>query len=164
MSDINASIRFLIINFASPAPRGSITAFCREQGISVRSFHRIRKTLTEHGAHAAATPRSRARKTQPTQTPSSMRAMLIRTRSELEATGWDCGADSVADRIRALGYRPPSRITINRIFTQEHLITPQPKKRPRSSYHRFVYPAPNSCWQIDGMEHRLGDGSKIVVI
>ena len=40
---------------------------------------------------------------------------------------------------------PPSRATIARILSRRGLVTPQPRKRPRSSYRRFTYPRPNEC-------------------
>lgn len=42
-------------------------------------------------------------------------------------------------------------------------IAPQPKKRPKSSYIRFRYAAPNECWQIDAMDRTLADGTVVTV-
>ena len=39
----------------------------------------------------------------------------------------------------------------------------QPRKKPRSAYRRFVYPAPNCCWQIDATEWTLANSRKCVV-
>ncbi|MFP3394638.1 DDE-type integrase/transposase/recombinase, partial [Brevibacillus sp. SIMBA_076] len=39
----------------------------------------------------------------------------------------------------------------------------EPRKRPRASYRRFVYPAPNACWQIDATEYVLTAGRKCVI-
>ncbi|GAB3388416.1 hypothetical protein GCM10027568_09390 [Humibacter soli] len=37
------------------------------------------------------------------------------------------------------------------------------KKKPRASYRRFVYPAPNACWQLDATEYVLTGGRKCVI-
>jgi putative transposase len=39
----------------------------------------------------------------------------------------------------------------------------EPKKKPRSAWRRFVYPAPNACWQLDATEYVLSGGRKCVV-
>jgi hypothetical protein len=36
-----------------------------------------------------------------------------------------------------------------RMLTAAGLITPEPKKRPKSSYRRFQADQPNECWQSD---------------
>jgi transposase InsO family protein len=38
---------------------------------------------------------------------------------------------------------------------REGLVTPHPKKRPRSSYVRFEADMPNECWQADFTHYRL---------
>jgi hypothetical protein len=35
------------------------------------------------------------------------------------------------------------------------LVTPEPRKRPRSSYLRFQAELPNQCWQSDFTNYRL---------
>ena len=39
----------------------------------------------------------------------------------------------------------------------------EPKKKPRAAYRRFVYPAPNACWQLDATEYVLTGGRKCVI-
>ena len=39
--------------------------------------------------------------------------------------------------------------TIRRRLIDAGLITPEPKKRPKSSYIRFEADLPNECWQSD---------------
>jgi transposase InsO family protein len=54
-----------------------------------------------------------------------------------------------------------SRATINRILVRAGAITPDPSKRPKSSYVRFEAEMPNECWQSDFTHYRLTgrDGS-----
>jgi transposase InsO family protein len=43
----------------------------------------------------------------------------------------------------------PSERTINRILARQGLMSPRPRKRPRSSYRRWQRPGPMQLWQID---------------
>lgn len=36
-----------------------------------------------------------------------------------------------------------------RILHDAGLVVPEPRKRPRSSYHHFEASQPNECWQSD---------------
>ena len=42
--------------------------------------------------------------------------------------------------------------------------TPAPRKRPKSSYHRFAAEQPNECWQSDFTHWSLADGSGIEIL
>jgi transposase InsO family protein len=44
------------------------------------------------------------------------------------------------------------------------LVTPEPKKRPKSSYRRFQADQPNECWQSDFTHWQLADGSGVEII
>lgn len=93
-----------------------------------------------------------------------MTALLLRTRAGLGAGGWDAGPVSVLDRLRRAGVGGlPSRATIARLFTAAGVVTPQPRKRPRASWRRFVNPHPNGSWQIDATGWVLADGQKVVI-
>jgi transposase InsO family protein len=48
-----------------------------------------------------------------------------------------------------------SRATVARQLIARGLVTPQPKKRPKSSYVRFEASMPNECWQADFTHYRL---------
>ena len=61
-------------------------------------------------------------------------------------------------------YRPPAFSTIRRVLTAASLITPEPKKRPESSYRRFQADQPNECWQSDFTHWQLADGSGVEII
>ncbi|QTO38510.1 transposase [Tessaracoccus sp. MC1865] len=43
-------------------------------------------------------------------------------------------------------------------------VTPQPRKRPRSSWIRFQAEQPNGCWQSDFTHYRLASGHDIEII
>jgi transposase InsO family protein len=95
---------------------------------------------------------------------------IVRLREELAP---DNGADNIRAALETLaaqrdwaaqGWRVPVRATINRILDRAGLLAKNPAKRPRSSWQRFSYARPRDCYQIDGTEHVLADGTKVVVL
>jgi putative transposase len=75
-----------------------------------------------------------------------MTALIVTARKELEREGWDNGAWSIHSRLRHDGIsKVPSARTIHRVLQRQGLIEPEPRKRPRSSYRRFVFPATDDC-------------------
>ena len=74
---------------------------------------------------------------------------MIELRAQLTADGLDAGPHTIGWRLEQEGHKPPAPATISRILNQAGLITPQPRKRPRSSYLRFEMAQPNEMWQSD---------------
>ena len=58
----------------------------------------------------------------------------------------------------------PAVSTIWRILTRRGFVTPQPQKRPRSSWHRFEAEQPNERWQADTTHWRLADGTDVEIL
>jgi transposase InsO family protein len=50
-----------------------------------------------------------------------------------------------------------------RIFRAAGVARLEPRKRPRAAYRRFVYPAPNACWQLDATQYVLSGGRTCVI-
>ena len=71
---------------------------------------------------------------------------------------------TIAWHLEREGLKPPAPATISRILHQAGLITPQPRKRPRSSYTRFEMAQPNEMWQSDFIHRRLADGTDVEVL
>lgn len=137
--------------------RATVTQVCAELGISRDSYYRYRRRFTAQGL-AGLQLRSRAPNTSPTRTGPVMSELIVAARGQLEREGWDNGAWSIHARLRHDGVdEVPSARTIHRVLHRHGLITPAPRKRPRSSYRRFVFPATDDCWQIDAFEHALAD-------
>ena len=57
-----------------------------------------------------------------------------------------------------------SAATISRYLTRQGLVTPEPGKRPRSSYIRFAAELPNERWQSDFIHHHLTGGTEVEVV
>ena len=118
----------------------------------------------EEGAAAATDVKSTRPLTSPSKTGESMRKLLVSTRESLEDSGWDYGALSVIAKLERQGVKTPVASTVTRIFKDAGKVIPEPKKRPHNTYLRFNYAEPNACWQIDGTEWVLADGTKVVII
>lgn len=99
----------------------------------------------------------------PTRILEEAKQQALEVRASLEASGWDHGPISVHDKMLAMGLPAPSIASLARIFRERGVARLEPKKRPRSSYRRFVYPAPNACWQLDATEYVLAKGRKCVI-
>lgn len=106
-------------------------------------------------------------------TPTDVQAEIVRLRRELAAQpGAECGADNVRYRLQQIadrdgwaerGWSVPSRATVHKIMKRHGLVSPEPKKKPKSSYRRFSDSRPRDCYQIDATQTRLADGSTVVV-
>lgn len=82
-------------------------------------------------------PKSRAPHTHPQAVHEALRKHIIDIRIQLTRAGFDAGPDTIAFHLHRQGLREPSTSTIRRIITDARLVTPQPQKKPRSSYIRF---------------------------
>ena len=58
----------------------------------------------------------------------------------------------------------PSVSTIWRVLKARGFVSPQPHKRPRSSYRAFVAELPNECWQADVTHVGLESGAVFEVL
>jgi len=116
------------------------------------------------GGPEALRPRSRRPRSSPRQTPAGVQRAILELRRELVALGLDAGAQTIAHHLRIRFGSSPSRPTIWRILKANGLITPQPHKRPRSSWIRFQAELPNEMWQADATHWRLADGSDVEVL
>ena len=85
-------------------------------------------------------------------------------RAALEASGLHHGPISVREKMHAMGLEQvPSATSLARIFREAGVARLEPKKKPRSAWRRFVYPAPNACWQRDATEYVLSGGRTCVI-
>lgn len=150
---VDPRVRLAIVRWPPGAPRGSVTTFCLEHGISRETFYAIRKRAAEVGPAAALEPRSRRPKVSPSRLADEISRQAVEVRAALEQSGLDHGPISVHEKMRTLGMVPvPSTASLARIFCVAGVARVEPRKKPRASYRRFVSPAPNACWQLDATE------------
>ena len=161
---------------AAAGEKINVTRVCRETGVSRAVFYVKLARFTTEGS-AGLAPRSRAPRTRPTSTPDHVGEAVVRARKELADQGWDHGALTIRWRLLDIarnGVHPtggpvldlaevPSRATVHRILVERGQVTPQPRKRPKRG-RRFVHPAPNAVWQIDGTDMALADGTEVTVV
>jgi transposase InsO family protein len=141
----------------------SVTAAAAEYGFSRRHLHRLLVRYREGGLDALE-PRSRAPRTNPAQTSGEICERVIELRAQLTANGLDAGPVTIAWHLEREGLRAPAPATISRILTRAGLVSPQSRKRPRSSYVRFEMAQPNEMWQSDFIHWRLADASDVEVL
>ncbi|GAA0413619.1 IS481 family transposase [Leifsonia naganoensis] len=82
----------------------------------------------------------------------------------MTADGLDAGPVTIAWHLEQEHHPVPSTSTIRRILHNAGLITPEPRKRPKSSYHRFEADQPNETWQSDFTHWPLADGTDIEIL
>jgi transposase InsO family protein len=113
---------------------------------------------------AAFEPRSRRPKTSPGAVPDTTVEQIIHARQRLVAEGLDGGPATIAWALEHHHQVTVSPATVHRVLRRAGLITPQPQKRPRSSYIRFEADQPNETWQADFTHYPLtgGDDSEIL--
>ena len=109
---------------------------------------------------AAFEPLSRAPASSPGATSAETVELILRLRKELTEAGLGAGADTISWHLIHHHQVTVSRATINRVLARAGTITPDPSKRPKSSYLRFEADQPNECWQSDFTHYRLADGTR----
>jgi len=143
--------------------RRSPTELARDHGITRRWIHKLVKRFKE-GGYSALEPRSRRPQSCAHQTSSDVQAQVLRLRIELVAAGHDAGPETIAYHLIGKVNKLPSVATVWRILKRNGLITPQPHKRPKSSFIRFEAQLPNETWQLDSTPWQLGDDSPVEIL
>jgi transposase InsO family protein len=147
-------------------PIENVAEWCRGNGVNERTFYRHRARVAAEGAWAE---RSRRPQRSPSATPGWLVERIVALRAALAP---DNGADNIHAALLGQADRPdwpagtavPARATINRVLGRADLLVRNPRKRPKSSWRRFAYARPRDCFQIDGTEHTLTDGTVVVAI
>jgi transposase InsO family protein len=115
------------------------------------------KARYEAEGEGAFEPRSRRPKTSPMALPPASVDLILELREKLSTAGLDAGPDTIAWHLAQHHAITVSVATVSRYLTRAGLVTPQPKKRPKSSYVRFQARMPNETWQSDFTHYRLSD-------
>ena len=109
-------------------------------------------------------PRSRRPRSSPGRTAQSVEDEIIALRKDLDRAGHEAGAATIAAHLQQRHGQAPAVSTIWRILSARGFVTPQPHKRPKSSWQRFVADAPNERWQLDITHYRLADDTDVEVL
>ena len=159
----NPRVRLAIARWPDDAPRGAVTTFCAEHSISRKTFYVLRRRARLEGPAAVLEPRSRRPRSSPARLPEAVRSQALEVRAALERSGLDHGPISVHDKMASMGLKAPSPAWLARLFRDQGVARSEPSKRPRAAWRRFVYPAPNACWQLDATEYVITQGRKVVI-
>lgn len=118
------------------------------------------KARYESEGEAAFTPRSRRPHTSPTATRAEHVELVLALRKHLTEAGHDAGPETISWHLTHHHGVALSRATVHRILTRHGAITPDPKKRPKTSYIRFEAEQPNETWQSDFTHYPLTDTAR----
>lgn len=141
----------------------TVTAAAARYGYSRQHLHRLLARYHSGGIDAVD-PQSRRPRSNPRATSKEVRDLIVELRLQLTNDGLDAGPLTIAWHLDQRGHTPPSTSTIRRILHAAGLITPEPRKRPRSSYRRFEASQPNECWQSDFTHWRLADSTDVEIL
>jgi transposase InsO family protein len=143
--------------------RRTKASVARDYGIARSRVHElIRRYECEGGA--GLEPRSRRPHRSPRQVDRQLEDQFVALRKQLTDQGLDAGAATIAallERDHCSARRsPPSGGS----WSRRGVVTPQPQKRPKSSYVRFEAAQPHQRWQADTTHWPLADGTKIEIL
>lgn len=141
----------------------SPSAVAADYGVQRRWVHTLVKRYRE-GGWDAVEPRSRRPHTSPTRLSQALEEEIVALRIELASQGHDAGAETIAAHLHHRHGAAASASAIWRVLRHHQLVTPQPKKRPRSSYIRFEADLPNETWQSDFTHWRLSCGAGVEIL
>ena len=137
----------------------------RDYGVSPRWVYECCRRFDAEG-ESGLEPRSRRPHRSPHRIASTLEDEIVELRKELSDEGLDAGAHTIAVHLaRRHGEAAvPSVATIWRVLSRRGFVTPQPQKRPRSSFIRFEAEMPNERWQADITHVRLADAREVEIL
>lgn len=128
---IDSRVRLAISQWPDDAPRGAVSTFCAEHGISRKSFYTLRKRAKADGPAAVLEPKTRRPKSSPSTLSDEVKKQSVAVRAALEASGLDHGPISVHDKMRTMGLDSvPSTASLARIFRETGVARLEPRKSP----------------------------------
>jgi transposase InsO family protein len=135
----------------------------RDYGVSPRWVYELCRRFDSEG-ESGLEPRSRRPRSSPQRIAEALEDEIVELRKALTDEGLDAGAHTIAYHLTKRHGAAPSVATIWRILWRRGFVTPQPQKRPRSSFVRFEAEMPNERWQADITHWRLGGGTEVEIL
>jgi transposase InsO family protein len=135
-----------------------VSEVSRSYGVARSWIYALLARYREEG-EAAFEPRSRRPKTSPRAIPDATASLITEVRKDLAGRGLDAGPQTIAWHLAHRHGLRVSPATVSRYLARAGLVTPDPRKRPRSSYLRFAAELPNQCWQSDFTHYPLASGT-----
>lgn len=141
----------------------SVAQLARDHGVSRGWIYKLLTRYRREG-WAGVEARSRRPKRCPTRIADRYEDDIVAMRKQLADAGFDAGAQTIQFHLSAHHEVVPSVSTIWRVLKARGFVTPQPHKRPKSSYKRFAAELPNECWQADVTHVEISDGTSLEVL
>lgn len=141
----------------------SVAELAEAHGIHRSWIYKLLARYRQEG-EAGLAGRSRRPRSSPTQLPTELEDEIVLLRKQLVEEGLDAGAVTIHWHLGRHHDQVPSVSSIWRVLNRRGFVTPQPKKRPRSSFIRFAAELPNECWQSDMTHWALADGSGVEIV
>jgi transposase InsO family protein len=141
----------------------SVRAVAAATGRS-KSWVQRHVSLYREGGEEAMVPLRRGPKVPANLTSAVLEDKIVAQRKRLAEDGLDAGARTIAWHLERDGGPVPALSTIHRILRRRGFVTPQPQKRPRSSWIRFESDLPNETWQSDMTHWHLKDDQPVEII
>ncbi len=135
----------------------------RDYGVSRRWVITLVQRFLAEG-EAGLEPRSRRPAVSPHRVRDAVEDHIVEIRKQLDEAGHDSGAQTIAFHLQRRHGSAPAVSTIWRVLVRRGFVSPQPHKRPRSSFVRFEADQPNECWQLDITHWALGDGTAVEIL
>jgi transposase InsO family protein len=143
----------------------SVREVARAHGVSKSWLYEL-VTRYRAGGEEALAPKSRRPRSSPSKLSDGLEDEIVELRKSLSEVGFEAGPDTIRTHLeRRYGSVAPCSVsTIWRVLCRRGFITPEPHKRPKSSYVRFEATLPNECWQMDMTHVQLANGRVVEVL
>src|SRR5688572_550789 len=142
-----------------PERTGAMVAeVCRRHGISRETFYQYRRRFLQDGL-AGLEDQSRRPRTSPARMAVELEEQICRMRKDHPR--W--GARRIQAELSRRGVGPPAISSIHQALRRNHLVAPQPPRRP-TALKRFEREISNDLWQIDATQVRLATKKRAWVL
>jgi transposase InsO family protein len=145
----------------------SVKEVCEAHDISRSWLYELIARYRELGDDGLK-PQSKRPRSSPTRVAPAVEDEIVALRKELTDLGVDAGAHTIHYHLQRRHRRRrravPSVATTWRVLSRRGSVTPQPQKRPKSSWRRFQAELPNECWQADVTHWALANGTEVEIL
>jgi transposase InsO family protein len=159
---VNMSVARLVVTGVRLEGR-TVSEVARDYEVSRQWIYTLLARYDAHG-EAGLEPRSRRPHGNARATPPEVEQRIVELRKQLVDDGLDAGAHTIAWHLDHELDRVPAPSTIWRILVRRGFVTPEPHKRPKSSYVRFAADQPNERWQADATHWQLADDTDVEIL
>jgi transposase InsO family protein len=159
---VNMSLARLVVTGVRLEGR-TVSEVARDYKVSRQWIYTLLARYDAEG-EAGLEPRSRRPHGNARSVPPEVEQRIVELRKQLTDDGLDAGAHTIAWHLERECNQVPAVSTIWRLLIRRGFVTPEPRKRPKSSYVRFQADQPNERWQADATHWQLADGTEVEIL